>query len=127
MADFEISYHAILERLALAKFMAIPHYVYLVLKMRGPKGVLSLRGDLKKSYECDKEAVKLATTSQVPNSMQQVFAASKKLSLAELEILENKLGATKVKPTSDMDIKAIDLETGDTSKIALIGSGLDPK
>jgi hypothetical protein len=28
MADFEGTYHAILGRLALAKFMAIPHYVY---------------------------------------------------------------------------------------------------
>src|SRR6185437_7885171 len=29
VADFESSYHAILGRLALAKFMANPHYVYL--------------------------------------------------------------------------------------------------
>ncbi|XP_072147963.1 F-box/FBD/LRR-repeat protein At1g13570 [Setaria viridis] len=71
------SYHAILGRLALAKVMAIPHYVYLVLKMLGPKGVLSLRGDLKKSYDCDTEAVELASTTQMPNSMLQVFTASK--------------------------------------------------
>jgi hypothetical protein len=31
VADFETSYHAILGRPALAKFMAVPHYVYLVL------------------------------------------------------------------------------------------------
>jgi hypothetical protein len=47
VADFETSYHAILCIPALAKFMAIPHYVYLVLKMPGPKGVLALQGDLK--------------------------------------------------------------------------------
>jgi hypothetical protein len=40
VADFESSYHAILSRPALAKFMAMIHYVY-------------LRGDLKKSYDCD--------------------------------------------------------------------------
>jgi hypothetical protein len=34
--DFESSYHAILGRLALAKFMAIPHYPYLLLKMPCP-------------------------------------------------------------------------------------------
>jgi hypothetical protein len=28
VANFESSYHAILGRLALAKFMAVPHYVY---------------------------------------------------------------------------------------------------
>jgi hypothetical protein len=38
VADFESSYHAILGRLALAKFMAIPHYPYLLLKMPGPTG-----------------------------------------------------------------------------------------
>jgi hypothetical protein len=33
VVDFEASYHAILGRPALAKFMAIPHYLYLLLKM----------------------------------------------------------------------------------------------
>ena len=50
VADFESSYHAILGRLALAKFMAIPHYVYLLLKMPGKTGVLTFRGDLQKSF-----------------------------------------------------------------------------
>jgi hypothetical protein len=31
--DFEGTYHAILGRPALTKFMAVPHYSYLVLKM----------------------------------------------------------------------------------------------
>jgi hypothetical protein len=57
VADFESSYHAILGRPALAKFMVVPHYVYLLLKMPGNTGVLSLRGDLLKSFECDKEAI----------------------------------------------------------------------
>ena len=50
VADFESSYHAILGRPALAKFMAIPHYVYLLLKMPGKTGVLTFRGDLQKSF-----------------------------------------------------------------------------
>ena len=57
VVDFESSYHAILGRPALAKFMAVPHYVYLLLKMPDNTGVLSLRGDLLKSFECDKEAI----------------------------------------------------------------------
>lgn len=90
VVDFKTSYHTILGRPALAKFMAIPHYMYLVLKMLGPKGVLSLLRDLKRSYDCDTEALELAATTQVPNSMMQVFATSKKLSQSELEILEKK-------------------------------------
>jgi hypothetical protein len=53
VANFESSYQAILGRPALAKFMAVPHYVYLLLKMLGLSGVLTLRGDLKKSYDCN--------------------------------------------------------------------------
>jgi hypothetical protein len=45
VVDFETSYHAILGRLAITKFMAIPHYTYLVLKMPSPAGVLSLQGE----------------------------------------------------------------------------------
>ena len=33
IAEFNMAYHAILGRPALAKFMAVPHYTYLVLKM----------------------------------------------------------------------------------------------
>jgi hypothetical protein len=57
VANFESSYHAILDRPALAKFMAVPHYVYLLLKMLGRSGVLTLRGDLKKVYDCNQEVI----------------------------------------------------------------------
>ena len=36
VADFNTAYHAILGRPALAKFMVIPHYAYLGLKMHSP-------------------------------------------------------------------------------------------
>jgi hypothetical protein len=57
VADFDSSYHAIFGRPTLAKFMAIPHYPYLLLKMLGPKGILSFQGDLKRSYDCDTKVV----------------------------------------------------------------------
>jgi hypothetical protein len=53
VVNFETSYHAILRRPTLAKFMAIPHYPYLLLKMLGPHGILSLRGNLKRAFDCD--------------------------------------------------------------------------
>jgi hypothetical protein len=37
--------------------MAVPHYVYLLLKMPGKIGVLTLSGNLKKLYDCDQEAI----------------------------------------------------------------------
>jgi hypothetical protein len=39
LADFKSFYHAILGLLMLARFMAIPHYTYLVLNMPAPNGV----------------------------------------------------------------------------------------
>jgi hypothetical protein len=44
VADFKTSYHAILGRPVITKFMAVPHYMYLVFKMPCPAGVLSLQG-----------------------------------------------------------------------------------
>jgi hypothetical protein len=53
--DFEGTFHAILGRPALAKFMVIPHYVYLLLKMPTEKGILSLRGNVLIAYNYEKE------------------------------------------------------------------------
>jgi hypothetical protein len=55
VADFESSYHAILGRLALAMFMVVPHYVYLLLKKPNKTSVLTFHGDLKKLYDCDQD------------------------------------------------------------------------
>ncbi|CAN6272536.1 unnamed protein product [Urochloa humidicola] len=57
VADFNSSYHAIFGRPMPARFMAIPNHTYLIMKTPVPKGVLSTRGDIKVSYECDGEAV----------------------------------------------------------------------
>jgi hypothetical protein len=38
VVDFETAYNAFLGWPALTKFIAIPHYAYLVLKMPGPRG-----------------------------------------------------------------------------------------
>jgi hypothetical protein len=55
-ADFETAYNALLGRLALSKFMAIRHYTYLVFKMPGSHGVISIRGDVKREFDCDRES-----------------------------------------------------------------------
>ena len=60
VADFEGTYHAILGRPALTKFMAIPHYRYLVLKMPTKKGVLTLRGNVYAAYTYEDDSFKIA-------------------------------------------------------------------
>jgi hypothetical protein len=127
VADFETSYHAILGRPAIAKFMEVPHYTYLVLKMPSPAGVLSLQGDLKASFDCDTEAVELAATNQVSNTMMEIYTASKKLAPSELDIPEKSDKGNKPQPSEELQVKAIDLGIGDSSKTTMIGAGLDPK
>jgi hypothetical protein len=56
VADFETAYNAFLGQLALSKFMVVPHYAYLVLKMPGPRGVISIRGDVKQAFDYDRES-----------------------------------------------------------------------
>jgi hypothetical protein len=46
--------------------MAIPHYPYLLLKVPGPNGVLSLWGDLKRAFECDVQAIQIAVKYKQP-------------------------------------------------------------
>jgi hypothetical protein len=63
--DFEVmdwpsQYHAILGRPAFSRFMAVPHYTYLVLKMLGPKGIITIKGSFEVSDLCDKEFHKMA-------------------------------------------------------------------
>jgi hypothetical protein len=124
VVDFDSSYHAILGRPALGKFMAVPHYIYLLLKMPGKTGVLILRGDLKKSYDCDQEAIEYATTSHVLEPSAEVLVAALKLTNIEMEISNQRPSQLRVKPNpSDVSIKAIQLQEGDPSKTALIGDG----
>jgi hypothetical protein len=42
VVDLNSPYHALLGRLALAKFMPVPHYTYLKMKLPGPRGVITI-------------------------------------------------------------------------------------
>jgi hypothetical protein len=60
--DWPSQYHTILGRPAFAKFMAVPHYAYLTLKILGPKGTIMVQGSFKVSNTCDKEFNRMAQT-----------------------------------------------------------------
>jgi hypothetical protein len=95
--------------------------------MPSPAGVLSLQGDLKISFDCNKKAVELTATNQVPNAMIEIYVASKKLAPTELEIPEKSDTANKPQPSEEVQVKVIDLGTGDNNKTTMIGAGLDPE
>jgi hypothetical protein len=127
VANFEYSYHASLGRPALAKFMAVPHYIYLLLKMLRLSGVLTLRGDLKNSYDCNQEAIQYASSTLVPDASREVLTAVQQLSQFGLEIPSRKASKLSVQTTDDMALKTIQLEEGDSSKTAVISAGLGEK
>jgi hypothetical protein len=52
VARFDYGYNAIIGRPGLAKFMAIPHYPYMILKMLGPQGIITMRADFQGVAEC---------------------------------------------------------------------------
>jgi hypothetical protein len=61
-----------LEDQHLQKFMAIPHYPYLQLKMPGPHGILSLWGNLKRAFDCDIQAIQIIAKTQATNGREEI-------------------------------------------------------
>ncbi|XP_066365464.1 uncharacterized protein [Miscanthus floridulus] len=49
------TYHAILGCPCYAKFMAVPNYTYLKLKISGPHGVITIGTSFQRTYECEVE------------------------------------------------------------------------
>ncbi|XP_066311102.1 uncharacterized protein [Miscanthus floridulus] len=50
VVDFLGVYHAILDRPCFTKFMAVPNYTYLKLKMLGPNRVITIEGSFEQAY-----------------------------------------------------------------------------
>jgi hypothetical protein len=124
VADFEGTYHAILGHLVITKFMVVPHYKYLVLKMPTEKGVLTLRGNVFIAYTCEEDNFHVAKAHDLSLRMAAMTMEAKKTPPNQLEILELEAPRKSIK---SKEYKEIQLVEGDSSKTALIGSNLDPK
>lgn len=72
VVDLNSPDHALLGRPALAKFMAIPHYAYLKMKMSGPKGIITIDGDYKKSLECAHDNSRLDDALVIAEEKRQI-------------------------------------------------------
>jgi hypothetical protein len=78
VADFEGTYHAILGRPAITKFMVLPHYRYLVLKMPTEKGVLTLRGNVFVAYTYEEDIFRVAEAHNLSLHMAATTMEAKK-------------------------------------------------
>jgi hypothetical protein len=72
----------------LAKFMAIPHHTYLIMKMQAPNGILSVLGDIMVSYNCESFNVKLAKDSACKAATTVMVAQDAKIDQTTLEVPE---------------------------------------
>jgi hypothetical protein len=66
--------------------MAIPHYPYLLLKMPGPHGILSLRSNLKHAFDCDIQAIQFAAKTQAADGREEIITIATQMNLEKLEI-----------------------------------------
>ncbi|XP_066361376.1 uncharacterized protein [Miscanthus floridulus] len=85
VVGFHRAYHAIIGQPCYAKFMVVPNYTYLKLKMTGPHGVITIGTSFQHAYQCKVECcehasviiaseelavIKEGTAEEAPNSKQ---------------------------------------------------------
>jgi hypothetical protein len=129
MVDLDSPYHALLGRPALAKFMASTHVAYLKMKMSGPRGVITIIGDYKRSMACASAGSNLAETLIIAEEKKKLKRA---VEIAEAVVagkpmpgMTNPYGTTSFQV--DKDVKKVALDELFPERHALIGAGLDPK
>jgi hypothetical protein len=125
VTEFRSSYHAILSRPMLAKFMAIPHHTYLIMKMPAPNGILSILGDIMVSYNSESATVELLKDSTVKAAATVMVAQAAKIDQTTLEVPEQKRTSTTLDPSPV--VKKVCLGLPDASKEVVIRANLDPK
>jgi hypothetical protein len=102
--------------------MVIPHYPYLMLKMSGPHGILSLWGNLKRAFDCDIQVIQIIAKAQATYGREEIATVAAQMNPKELEILAKK--PCILAPQKEADVKKIDLGTGDPEKTATISAHL---
>jgi hypothetical protein len=127
VVDLDSPYHALLGRPAMAKFMMVPNYAYLKTKMPGPKGIITVAGDYKKSLVC------IAASSRLAESL--VIAEEKRL----LDRAVAMASEQPAMPSNPKDVEAegsfqpaketkkIILDPAHPEKYAVVGANLDSK
>ncbi|KAI4979050.1 hypothetical protein ZWY2020_015803 [Hordeum vulgare] len=119
-------YHALFGRPAYARFMVRPCYVYLKLKMPGPKGPITVDGDRRIAKECEEGDAAYAEVACAAEELKHHRANVDPVDMSPLKKpTTDSESPLKFKPTDDT--KTIDFVPGDSSKQFIIGTGLDPK
>jgi hypothetical protein len=117
---FRDTYHAMLGRPCYVKFMAIPNYTYLKLKMPGPNGVITVCTTYQHAYECDFECCEYA------EAIIESEALAVDLQAHLREVPDPKRSTGSFKPIEG--VKEVPLDpSSSSSKTMHVSTALDPK
>jgi hypothetical protein len=120
VVGFQGTYHAVLGRPCYAKFMVIPNYTYLKLKMPGPNGTITVVSTYRHTYECHVECVEYA------EAIAESEALIVDLDCLSKEVPDAKRHGGNFEPAEA--VKSVSLDpNNDASKKVRISSELDPK
>jgi hypothetical protein len=122
VVDISSPYHALLGRPALAKFMAVPHYAYLKMKLPGPRGVIIVSGCFKKLLECARASSQLAEALVIAEEKWQLLH---RMVLTQQDMPVRQSPVEQFQPANDT--KKIMLDESDPTKFAIIGTGVSTK
>jgi uncharacterized Zn finger protein len=109
----------------LAKFMAIHHHTYLIMKMPAPNGILSVLENIIVSYDCESATVELSKDSTIKAAATVIVAQEAKIDQTTLQVPEQKRTTTALDPSPA--VKKVCLGLLDASKEVVIGADLDTK
>jgi hypothetical protein len=118
VVGFSGTYHAILGRPAYAKFMVVPNYTYLKLKIPGPKGIITVGPMYQRAYECDVECFQFAEAT-IRSERLHVEPRSEDQDVPE----SSKRAACSFEPAKDIK----DMVASNDGRTLRIGTTLDPK
>jgi len=120
VVDFPSQYHALLGRPAYARFMAVPHYTYLLWRLPGPNGPITVKGSFALADKCDKDFHRLSETFR----MQAEYLASKLTT--DYDVLPDG-GRPLKEPTFDTakNSKEVQIHPTDPKKTTAIATNMD--
>jgi hypothetical protein len=120
VVGFHGTYHAMLGWPCYAKFMAIPNYTYLKLKMSEPNGVITVHVTYQHAYECDVECCEYI------EAIIESEALTAELEARLKEAPDPKRPTGSFKPIEGVKEFPLD-PSGSNSKKVHVGIALDPK
>jgi hypothetical protein len=121
VVGFRGVYHAILGRPCYTKFMAVPNYTYLKMKMPGPNGVITVGSSIEHAFDCNVECVEHAEALALDEAL---VANMEKMVNEDLDSTANHAGSFEAaEHTKEVPLDPVAPE----GKVLRVSSTLDPK